>query len=104
MRATSMVELLLTRHGESESNRARRFSGSSATPLTANGRRQAAQLAETLVREGGVTTIYSSDLVRARDTATLIGEATGIDVQLTSALRERCLGEFTGLTYAEAQA
>jgi probable phosphoglycerate mutase len=104
MGATSMVELLLTRHGESESNRARRLGGRSATPLTANGRRQAAQLAATLVREGGLTAIYSSDLLRARDTATHIGEATGVDVRLTSTLRERCLGEFTGLTHAEAQA
>jgi broad specificity phosphatase PhoE len=51
----------------------------------------------------GIDLIYTSDLVRATETASLIGEATGAAIQATSALRERSVGQFTGLTFEEAQ-
>ncbi|MDB4952613.1 MAG: Phosphoglycerate mutase [Myxococcales bacterium] len=98
-----MVELILARHGESQSNVENRFNGHDATPLTAEGRRQAARLAAMIVGEVKPTAIYSSDLVRASETAAVVAEATGLTTHTTTALRERSAGELTGLTYADAQ-
>ncbi len=98
------TEILLLRHGQSEGNEEGRFGGHGPTPLTARGRAQAEASARALAAEGGVTAIFASDLRRAVETARPIAEATGIAVQLTPALRERSVGRFTGLTFAEAEA
>ncbi len=44
--------------------------------------------------------LYSSDLLRARHTAEIIGEALGLKPKLTSALRERNLGKCVGKSVA----
>lgn len=97
------TEILLLRHGQSEGNEAGRFGGHGPTPLTAKGRRQAQLTARALAREG-LSSIVSSDLVRAVETARPIAEATGIFVTQHPGLRERSVGIFTGLTFAEAEA
>ena len=92
-------------HGQSEGNEAGRFGGlHGPTPLTARGRAQAEATARALGREGGLSVIWSSDLVRAVQTAQPISEATGVDIVTTPELRERSVGIFTGLTFAEAEA
>ncbi len=100
----SAIEILVLRHGQSKGNEEGRFGGHGPTPLTRRGLRQAEQTAEALHREGGVSAIYSSDLPRALETAQPIAEAVGTAVISTSALRERSIGIFTGLTFAEAEA
>jgi probable phosphoglycerate mutase len=99
----SATEILLLRHGQSEGNEQGRFGGHGPTPLTARGRRQAEAVAKVLAAEGGLTMIWASDLVRAIETARPVAEACGIAVQTTPALRERSVGVFTGLTFAEAE-
>ena len=47
--------------------------------------------------------IYSSDLVRARDTAQALATRTGLEVRTDVGLRERGFGAFEGLTYAEVE-
>jgi 2,3-bisphosphoglycerate-dependent phosphoglycerate mutase len=98
----SALEILLLRHAQSLGNEEGRFGGHGPTPLTAQGRAQAEATARALAREGGLTAIVSSDLVRAVQTAQLVSEATGVDVVTTPELRERSVGIFTGLTFAEA--
>jgi probable phosphoglycerate mutase len=98
------TEILLLRHGQSEGNEQGRFGGQGPTPLTERGRAQAGAAARAIADEGGLTMIWSSDLVRASETARPIAEATGIAVKITPALRERSVGVFTGLTFAEAEA
>ncbi len=98
------AEILLVRHGQSEGNEAGRFGGHGPTPLTALGREQAQLTAQALAAEGGLTAIFCSDLARAVETAAPIAEATGIAAVRTPALRERSVGLFTGLTFAEAEA
>jgi broad specificity phosphatase PhoE len=98
------TEILLLRHGQSEGNEQGRFGGHGPTPLTDKGRRQAEAAARTLASEGGLAAIWASDLVRAIETARPIAQATGIEVGTTPALRERSVGVFTGLTFAEAEA
>jgi broad specificity phosphatase PhoE len=101
--SATTTTLILCRHGESEGNRERRFGGHSPTRLTAHGRAQARAAGARLARSG-IDVIYSSDLVRAAETAELIAAQLGITVRATSALRERSVGELTGLTFEEAKA
>lgn len=104
MVSTSVIPttIILCRHGESEGNREARFGGHGPTPLTALGRSQAQATAERLARTGA-DAIYSSDLVRAEQTAEIIGSAIGREAESTPALRERSVGIFTGLTFDEAR-
>jgi broad specificity phosphatase PhoE len=97
-------EILLLRHGQSEGNEDGRFGGHGPTPLTAKGRAQAEATARVLASEGGLSAIFCSDLARAVQTAEPICAATGIAMKQTAALRERSVGEMTGLTFAEAEA
>jgi len=96
------AEILLLRHGQSEGNQGGRFGGHGPTPLTPLGRAQAEATARALAAEG-LTAIFSSDLVRAVETAEPISRATGIAMARTPALRERSVGVLTGLTFAEAE-
>ena len=51
-----------------------------------------------------VTRIYSSDLIRAKETARAVAEAKGLDVVTSLALRERSLGDWAYRKYADVQA
>lgn len=90
------MRLFLVRHGQSTWNVEKRLQGqTSHPPLTELGRAQAAQAAEKL-QELSPTSILSSDLLRAVETATIIGEALGLDMRTTPLLREQGLGEMEG--------
>jgi probable phosphoglycerate mutase len=92
---------LLTRHGQSEWNALGRWQGQADPPLTDLGRRQAHEAARSL---GTVDGIWASDLLRAAETAAIIGDDMGVGpVVLDTDLRERDAGEWTGLTRAEIE-
>ena len=96
------TELLLIRHAESEWNAAGRWQGLANPPLSPRGREQARALAERLAPES-LGRLICSDLRRAVETANAIGEACGLVAQQESALRERDVGRWTGLTRAEIE-
>jgi broad specificity phosphatase PhoE len=100
----SATEILLLRHGQSEGNQEGRFGGHGPTPLTERGRAQATATAAALAKEGRLGAIYASDLPRAVQTAEPISLAVGVPIVTTTAFRERSVGVFTGLTFAEAEA
>ena len=100
----SATEILLLRHGQSEGNEGGRFGGHGPTPLTPLGRAQAAATANALAAEDALDAIYASDLVRAMQTAEPICAAMQLQLRTTPALRERSVGNFTGLTFTEAEA
>jgi broad specificity phosphatase PhoE len=97
------TRVLLIRHGQSEGNAEGRFGGHTATPLSARGRLQAEATAQALSSEN-LTAIYSSDLLRAVETAMPLARLTGLDVEQTEAFRERNIGVMEGLTFEEAAA
>ena len=97
------TRVLLIRHGQSQGNAERRFGGHSPTPLSELGHRQAEATARALYNKG-VTAIYSSDLLRAVQTAEPLARATGLEITKTTALRERGVGVMEGLTFEEAAA
>lgn len=88
------------RHGESEGNAKRLFTGQSDSPLTARGRAQAEAVAQEL-RSVRFDKVVSSDLSRARDTAEVIARAQGIPVEVVPALREIDVGAQTGKPFDE---
>jgi broad specificity phosphatase PhoE len=95
------TRVLLIRHGQSEGNAAGRFGGHTATPLSARGREQAEATARALATEN-LCAIYSSDLLRAIETAQPLAHLTKLEIQLTDAFRERSVGVMEGLTFEEA--
>ncbi len=97
------TRVLLVRHGQSQGNAERRFGGHSPTPLSELGHRQAEATARALAAER-VTAVYSSDLLRAVQTAEPLARATGLAITRTAALRERSVGLMEGLTFEEAAA
>ena len=92
-----MTVLLLVRHGETDWNAAGRLQGHTDRPLNDDGRRQAKELADRLAGEGA-DAIYASDLVRAKETAEIVGERLGLTVVIDPDLREKDWGTWEGLT------
>lgn len=94
------TRVLLIRHGQSEGNAERRFGGHTPTPLSALGRRQAEAAARALELES-ITAIYSSDLLRAVETAAPLAAALNLQIEQSSAFRERSVGHMENLTFEE---
>jgi broad specificity phosphatase PhoE len=98
-----MTTILLVRHGETDWNLHRRLQGHADTPLNRRGREQARDLAAELADEP-IDAVYSSDLVRAHETARVVAEAHGLDVTAIDDLRERNFGTWEGLSDDEIHA
>jgi probable phosphoglycerate mutase len=98
--AATSVSILLLRHGQSEWNAIHRWQGVADSPLTALGREQAIETGSVLAgMDTAFDTLWSSDLTRAHETATIIGAALGLGEPLIDArLREAHAGEWEGLT------
>ncbi len=94
------MDLILVRHGETEWNRVGRCQGFSDTELNNNGREQIRELAKSLMNES-ISAVYSSDLIRALDTANAIAHHHNLTVEVDPDLRELNQGDFEGLTFVE---
>jgi broad specificity phosphatase PhoE len=95
--------VLLARHGETDDNREPiRVQGFRDTPLNETGRRQAAELAER-VSEQGIVSLWSSDLIRARETAEIVGRRIGLDPKLDPRLREANRGRWEGRLFRDIE-
>src|SRR6185295_3054246 len=95
----AITDLLVVRHGQSEWNAVGRWQGHADPSLSELGRRQAFVATISI---GAVDGIVSSDLLRAAETAAIIAEQLGVGpVVVDERLRERNVGQWTGLTRAE---
>jgi probable phosphoglycerate mutase len=92
--------LVLLRHGETDWNLSGRAQGHADVPLNATGHAQARAVARVLAETGPVR-LWSSDLMRAAQTAEQVADATGLAVEKDARLREYDVGERSGLTMAE---
>ncbi len=94
------TRVCLIRHGETGWNVEKRIQGHTDIPLNATGRAQALAMAFNAAHHR-FEAIYSSDLLRARETAQVLAEREDHEVKLLPQLRERHFGIFQGLTAAE---
>jgi broad specificity phosphatase PhoE len=94
--------LTIVRHGETSANLTGVWHGSTDTPLTERGRRQAERVAAHLAASyADATALYTSPLERARHTAEAIARALGLELRLEPGLREYDLGSWEQKTYRE---
>lgn len=94
------IDLLLVRHGETEWNRLRRYQGHRDVPLSEVGVAQAAALTPVLAElQARSPLVYSSDLIRARQTAEIA--CPWAVPRVDQRLREMFFGAFEGCTHDE---
>jgi probable phosphoglycerate mutase len=94
-----LTRIYLIRHGLTEWNKLHRIQGSGADPpLFQEGYEQAEEIAKYL---GPVDAIYSSPLLRARETAAPIARCNNKDIIIEPDLREISAGELEGVSNEE---
>jgi broad specificity phosphatase PhoE len=104
------VTLYFARHGQTEANLAKRFSGKKDTPLTALGREQAEEIGLVLKRELGVRptlACVSSPLTRARATMEIARTVLALPPEsydIEPRIQEIDLGAWDQLTQEQARA
>lgn len=99
-----MTEVIFTRHGQTEWNVARRMQGQKDSPLTEMGLMQARILGAYL-KDKGVASIYTSPLLRAERTATIVMREIGhTSLNLSPELKEINLADLEGKSFARASA
>ena len=96
------TRLYLIRHGQSAGNAEGRFGGHGPTPLSDLGKEQAEKAAKVLAKEG-INVIYSSDLLRAVQTAEPLAKMLDLPIHKSEAFRERHVGVLEGLTFDESK-
>ncbi len=93
-----MTKLIMIRHGQSVANAQSRFAGHSDFDLTDLGRQQAECAARYLRKIGEKPdAVYSSDLLRAHNTAAPIANEFGLTVNDTEGLREIYAGSWEAM-------
>lgn len=97
-----MLELILVRHGETANHVTNKHIGVTDIPLGERGKRQALSLARTFAREK-LDAVYTSPLIRARDTAQPIAKALSIQAEELSGLCDRNYGIWENMTMDEIQ-
>jgi probable phosphoglycerate mutase len=96
------TRLYLARHGATQLTSEDRFSGAIGVDLSEEGRAQSARLGERL-RHEELRAVYSSPLSRTVETARLIAEPCGLEIELRDGLREISHGRWEGLTRREVE-
>jgi probable phosphoglycerate mutase len=106
------ANVYLARHGQTAYNLERRFQGQLAVPLDDTGREQARDLAERAAAGAGGNSdggagrvpfraLWSSPLLRARETADIVSERIGLEVREDARLMETDAGDWTDRLFSE---
>jgi 2,3-bisphosphoglycerate-dependent phosphoglycerate mutase len=103
MNDVPIYHVTFLRHGESVGNVENRHQGHADFPLTEKGRAQAHTLAERWQAEGVIfDQVFSSPLLRARQTAEIVCTALGVPLEFDADLMEVNNGLLAGLNNEEA--
>lgn len=98
-----MVTFIIVRHGYSQFNREKRYTGQLDVPLEDIGVWQAERAAEYVVKHFQIDAIYSSDLSRAMNTAEPVAKALHLPIHREKDLREVYLGSWQGRLIEEVK-
>lgn len=93
----------LARHGQTAYNKERRFQGRLPVPLDDTGRAQARELAERAAGYG-FAALWCSTLLRARETADIVGARIGLAPREDERLVETDAGDWTDRLFVDVQA
>lgn len=94
------MEIYIVRHGETLWNKEKRLQGRTDIDLNENGRDLARKTGEALMNTR-IDRIYSSPLMRARETAELIRNGRDIEILTDDRLKELCFGSFEGQDFSK---
>lgn len=95
----------LIRHGQTQWNVDGRWQGHAHVPLNDEGRQQAHRLAEHLMEQHfQIAAVYSSDQLRAMETAQIVASTLNAPLFPDVRLREIDMGDWQGLTGEEIRA
>ncbi len=97
-----MAKIYITRHGETEWNKAKKFQGHLDSKLTDKGRTQAMWLRDHLV-DTHFDAVYASPSSRAYDTAVIVTGDRDLPVQKVDKLMEINMGIMEAKTYEEVE-
>jgi len=98
--AINITRFGLIRHAQTRWNREKRIQGQSDSPLTADGKRQAARWGQ-ILKPFSWDRIIASDTGRAHETAKLINAVLNISLTTDTRLREQDWGQWVGKTIAQ---
>ncbi|HEY2342728.1 MAG TPA: histidine phosphatase family protein [Chthoniobacteraceae bacterium] len=96
------TRIFLIRHGATTLTVEDRFAGATDVPLSDEGREQARRLGQRLSNEK-IAAVYASNLGRTIETARLVAEPHGLEVQPREGLREISHGHWEQMTRREVE-
>jgi len=97
-----VTDLILVRHGQATHNLEGRWEGWGSTPLTDTGQRQAEAVAQRLAEWcPPILNLYTSPILRARQTAAAIAHHLGLEAIKHDGLREINFGQVSGMNLDE---
>jgi 2,3-bisphosphoglycerate-dependent phosphoglycerate mutase len=95
-------QFTLLRHGESEGNAQQIFQGQSDYPLSLKGREQTTALSKFwAMNHIEFNKIFTSPLLRARETAEIVSKCLNVPIEENELLKEVHIGKLSGLTVDE---
>jgi probable phosphoglycerate mutase len=100
--ARAQASVYLARHGQTAYNLERRFQGHLPVPLDETGAAQAAELADR-VATYGFAALWTSPLLRARETADVVARRIGLEPREDARLVETDAGDWTDRSFADVQ-
>ena len=92
------TRFFLMRHGQIKANKSGHWHGSTDSPLTFTGRRQARR-ASKHVATLNCSAVYASPLDRCQHTARLATRKTELEVQVIDDLQEMSIGDWEGISF-----
>jgi len=101
--SSSNTRIFLVRHGATTLTAEDRFAGATDVPLSDEGREQVRHLARRLA-EHELAAVYASPLGRTAETARIVAEPHGLEVQTRDGLREISHGRWEQMTRHEVEA
>jgi broad specificity phosphatase PhoE len=93
------MKIYFIRHGQTESNRDGFMAGQSEPKLTEEGKEEVKNAI--LQLPNGCSVIYSSDLIRCRQTTEILNERLNLPVFYDTRLRERHIGSLEGRNFID---
>lgn len=98
-----MTRFILIRHGVTDWNVEGRYQGQSDVSINERGYQQAIEVAS-ILKPSKPSTIFSSDLKRARETADAIAGVLELPIHVDPRLREIHLGKWEGMLFEQIKA